>query len=134
MVDVKTVLEGITTGNGYNWDVATVDRVVGEPDYVDDVITTFPDATIFLIEGVEELQYLPSQKMNSLNIIIDGCIPRGTATSVNDFIQDVRQAIGLDTQRDGNATSTSIKTITPVNERRFNHLRIKFDVQINYLN
>ena len=134
MVDLKTVLEGITTGNGYNWDVAKVERMVGEPEYLDDVITTFPNPTIYLIEGIEEIEYLPSQKMNTLTIIIVGCIPRVSAANINGFIQDVRQAIGLDTQRGGNATSTTIRRITPVNERSFNHVKLRFEVQINYLN
>jgi len=109
--DVKTVLETITTDNGYKTDVTTVEALgkswatvkSGEKPWVG------------IVPQRESLKFEYSNIRVVLPVLIIAHVAGATqddrASKLNDLLDDVIAAINLDTTRGANAISSTIKTV-----------------------
>jgi len=107
--DLKATLEGITTGNGYKTTVATVEAVAkgfaDTPTGDKPWIGVYPQREAFSYEHGGNIRI-------TLTILvlchISGATVGGRAASLNDLLDDVIAALGVDTTRGANAVMTTI--------------------------
>lgn len=114
MDNIKTVLETITTGNGYENTIASVQRwrqtgnnlknlpaVIVEEGPEDNEEDAFPLATckltVFLTLFIRQLESDSTD----------------TGEKLNSLLGDIKKALKVDITRDSNAVDTSFKSITP---------------------
>ena len=109
--NVKTVLETISTGNGYKTNVATVEALgkswatvkPGEKPWIG------------IVPQRESLKFEYSNIRVSLAVLIIGHVSGTTqddrAGKLNDLLDDIIAALNTDTTRDNNAISTTVATV-----------------------
>jgi len=110
--DIGTTLATITTGNGYKTTVSTVEAV--GKDWAD--VKPGQKPWIGYVPTAESLEYLPGGVIRSTLPVTLVCHVSGTtqsdrATKLNDLLDDVIAVLAVDTTRDSNAISTTIKTV-----------------------
>tara|TARA_A100001391_G_scaffold199581_1_gene182798 strand:+ start:781 stop:1230 length:450 start_codon:yes stop_codon:yes gene_type:complete len=107
--NLKTTLETITTGNGYDTDVATVQILAKSwlqvPQQIRPWLGIVPQETNY--------QYLPNGIIRSVLVIdIIGHVANGTAEQkrarLSGLIDDLFAALNVDTTRNGNAVMTTV--------------------------
>jgi len=106
--NIKTVLETISTGNGYKTDVDTVEALgkswatvkPGEKPWIG------------IVPQRESLKFEYSNIRVVLSVLIIGHVAGSTqddrASKLNDLLDDIIAAVNTDTTRDNNAISTTI--------------------------
>lgn len=109
IADIKSTLEGITTGNGYQTDVDTVETVIR--DWADHDIAGYP--WIGIMPQLQNYTYQPGAVMRVvLRILLVAHVSSTTKalahTSLDDLHDDIIAALETDTTRGGNAVSTTI--------------------------
>lgn len=105
LTNLKTALEGITTGNGYSVTVQDVSRTLVHWEKV----AEFPD--LYIIAGKEKITHLPGHYERCVWAIgIVGYVKSETEKSelVEGLIGDVKKIVVVDGTRGGNATSTLV--------------------------
>lgn len=107
--NIKTTLEGITTGNGYKTTIDTVERVVKEWDSVG------PGSMPWLgyMARQDRLQYLPGSVIRcTLPVTVVGHVlgtsPSNASELLNNLIDDVIAALSSDQTRGGFAIATTV--------------------------
>ena len=109
--NIKTVLETITTGNGYKTTIDTVEAL-GKS-----WATVKPGQKPWLgiVPQRESLKFEYSNIRVVLSVLIIGHVTGTTqddrASKLNDLLDDVIAALNTDTTRSNNAISTTVKTV-----------------------
>ena len=107
--NLKTTLETITTSNGYDTDIATVQILAKSwlqvPQQIRPWLGIVPQETNY--------QYLPNGIIRSVFVVdIIGHVANGTAdqkrSRLSGLIDDLFAALNVDTTRNGNAVMTTV--------------------------
>ena len=107
--NVKTVLESVTTGNGYKSTVSTVEILAKSWLQVAQVIRPW----IGIVPGLTKYEHLPARQVRSvfqIHVIVH--VANGTQAQKRerlcDFEDDIWAALNVDTTRSANAISTTV--------------------------
>jgi len=135
MASFATQLATITVINGYNTTVVAVERWVTAPDLQDNDPADFP--LVVLEEGDETIDYHPaSMAMSSISFKIHAML-KGTTTvsptTLNAFIEDVRQLVESNKTAGGNAIDVTVQSITLQHHADIPYAVAVLDVSTEYL-
>lgn len=109
--NIKTVLETITTGNGYKTTIDTVEAL-GKSWAT---VKTGQKPWLGIVPQRESLKFEYSNIRVTLPVLIIGHVTGTTqddrASKLNDLLDDVIAALNTDTTRSNNAISTTVTTV-----------------------
>ncbi|MAB56863.1 MAG: hypothetical protein CL524_04860 [Aequorivita sp.] len=110
--NIETVLNTITTGNGYKTTVTTVEPVAKGWGDMGAGLKPF----IGFSPGSERFDYQPCGSIRvvlgiALTCHISGSTQGARSSALNDLLDDIIKALSLDTSRGGKAISTTISQV-----------------------
>ena len=114
IADLKTTLEGVSQANGYNNDIASVQRWQQRGN----VLRSVP--CIVISAGQEDKKPEPNPLMTCrLSVYLELYIRQNetdltpTDSIINSLLGDIEKALMVDYTRSGNAKDTNIKSVIP---------------------
>ncbi len=114
LANIKTTLEGITEANGYNNDIASVQRWMQRGN----ILKSVP--CIVISAGQEDKRPEPNPLMSCrITVYLELYLRQNetdqtpTDSLINSLLGDIEKALMLDYTRGGNALDTNIRAIIP---------------------
>lgn len=132
--NIKTTLEGITKANGYDYDIASVQRW---KQHGNDFIS---QPVIIICAGNEEKEATPSSLVTcNLKVYLDVYVRQEedatepTDTLLNEILRDIEVALSADYTRGGYAHETRVTNIFPfVTSEEAPHAGFTIEVTVLY--